>query len=112
MVADAVALVLVTAPDAAVAERLVRALVDERLVACGNIVPGVTSIYRWQDEVQRENEVLVMLKTTSAQTAAVVARVPALHPYEVPEVLVVPVSDGYEPYVHWIADSSRERSED
>ena len=95
--------VLVTAPDAAVAECIVHALVEEELAACGSIVPGVVSIYRWQGEIVRESEVLIVLKTTRARAADVVARVPALHPYEVPEVLVLPVSDGFAPYVRWVA---------
>ena len=105
-------LALVTAPDAEVAERIVRELVDEELAACGNIVPGVVSIYRWQGEVERAGEVLIVLKTTRARAGDVIARVPALHPYDVPEVLVVPVSGGYEPYVRWVAAGSGSRSED
>jgi periplasmic divalent cation tolerance protein len=110
--ADAVALVLMTAPDRVSAERIVHTLVEERLVACGNIVPGVVSIYRWQGDVQRDDEVLVVLKTTPAKSEAVIERVPALHPYEVPEVLVLPVDDGLAAYVHWVAASCGERSED
>jgi periplasmic divalent cation tolerance protein len=110
--ADDVALVLMTAPDRAVAERIVQTLVEERLAACGNIVPGVVSIYRWQGAVQRDDEVLVVLKTTPARTGAVMARVPALHPYDVPEVLVLPVVDGLPPYVRWVVASCGERSED
>jgi periplasmic divalent cation tolerance protein len=110
--ADAVALVLTTAPDAAVAERIVQTLVEERLVACGNIVPGVVSIYRWEGQVERAGEVLVVLKTTPARTDAVLARVPALHPYDVPEALVVPVHGGHPPYVRWVVSSCGERSED
>lgn len=106
------AVVLVTSPDAVVAERIVRTLVDENLAACGNIVPGIVSIYRWEGEVERAEEVLIVLKTTRARAPAVVARVPDLHPYEVPEVLVVPVSDGFQPYLRWVAAGSGSRSED
>jgi periplasmic divalent cation tolerance protein len=111
-VTDGIVVVLVTAPDTEVGERIVRALVDEEIVACGNIVPGVISIYRWQGELQREGEVLIVLKTTRLRAADVVARVPALHPYEVPEVLVIPVSDGFAPYMRWVAAGSGSRSED
>lgn len=97
--------VLVTAPDAAMAESLVRRLVDEGVVACGNILPGVTSIYRWQGAVERESESLIVLKTTAAAAADLVARVSELHPYEVPEVLVVPVEGGHGPYIQWVADN-------
>jgi periplasmic divalent cation tolerance protein len=98
--------VLVTAPDAAVAERIVEVLVDERLAACGNIVPGVVSIFRWEGRVQREAEVLIVLKTAASRIAALQARVPALHPYDVPEVLVVPVESGHGPYVDWVLRES------
>jgi periplasmic divalent cation tolerance protein len=110
-VTEAIAVVLVTAPDADVAERIVRTLVDEELAACGNIVPGVVSVYRWGGAVQREDEVLIVLKTTRARAPDIVARVPALHPYDVPEVLVVPVSDGFAPYMRWVAAGSGSRSE-
>ena len=98
--------VLVTAPDTTAAERLVRALVDERLVACGSIVPGVTSIYHWQGETQREQEVQILLKTNESRIAALLDRVPALHPYAVPEVLVLAVAAGLGPYLDWVRRES------
>lgn len=107
---EEVVVVLVTAPDAGVAEHIVRTLVDEELAACGNILPGVVSIYRWEGAVQRDSEVLIVLKTTRARAPDVVARVPALHPYEVPEVLVVPVNDGFAPYMRWVAAGSGSRT--
>lgn len=97
--------VLVTAPDAVTAESLVRQLVDEGLVACGNIVPGITSIYRWNGRVERETEVMVIFKTTEAGTARLIRRVPELHPYEVPEVLALPVEAAHLPYVQWIEEN-------
>lgn len=97
-----VRVVLVTAPSAEVAAGLARTLVAERLAACGNIVPGVRSIYRWQDEVQDEAEVLVLFKTTAACVAALTARITELHPYEVPEVLALPVSAGLGSYLGWV----------
>lgn len=97
--------VLVTAPDAGVAERLVRGLVEEGVVACGNILSGVTSIYRWQGEVERAGEALVVFKTTSAGAARLVERVPELHPYDVPEVLVLKVEAGHGPYLKWISEN-------
>lgn len=102
--------VLVTAPDEAVAESLVRRLVDERVVACGNILSGVTSIFRWEGAVQHEAECLIVFKTTAAAAERLVDRVPELHPYDVPEVLVLPVEDGHGPYLRWINEnvSSRE----
>jgi periplasmic divalent cation tolerance protein len=98
-----VRLVLATAPAADVAERMVRTLVEERLAACGNIVPGIVSIYRWQGAVQRDAEVMVVLKTTAASVPSLLARLPALHPYQVPEILVVRVEDGNRSYLEWVA---------
>ncbi len=95
-------LALVTAPDAGVAERLVRTLVEERLVACGNIVGGVRSIYRWRGEVEAAQEVLIVLKTTAAAVPRLLSRIPELHPYEVPEALLLPVEGGTEGYLGWI----------
>lgn len=94
--------VLVTAPDKETAERLGRTLVEERLAACANLVPGVVSIYRWSGEVHRDTEVLVIVKTTSARAERVRERVVELHPYEVPEVLVLAVEQGHEPYLDWV----------
>lgn len=98
-------LVLVTVPSEAEAESMVSMLVDERIVACGNIVPGLTSIYRWQGKVERAAEVLVILKTTAAEVPRLLERVPALHPYDVPEVLVVPIEAGHGPYLDWVRAS-------
>lgn len=97
--------VLVTAPDARTAEALVRTLVEEGVVACGNILPGITSIYRWQGEVEHETEVLVVFKTTPAGARRLAARVPELHPYDVPEVLILPVEGGHRPYMQWIYEN-------
>jgi periplasmic divalent cation tolerance protein len=102
---------LMTAPDPETAARIVRALVDERLVACGNIVSGLTSIYRWEGEIQVETEVLMVLKTTAAAVPGLLERAPALHPYDVPEVLVLPVEAGHTPYLAWI-DANVETAED
>jgi periplasmic divalent cation tolerance protein len=106
MAEQAVQVVLMTAPSADVAEHVVRTLVDERLAACGNIVPGMTSIYRWQGAVRTDAEVLVILKTTAERAAALLARASALHPYDVPELLVLPVAAGHEPYLAWVRSCS------
>ena len=100
--------VLVTAPDAAVAESLGQTLVEEGLVACANIVPGVTSVYRWQGALHRDSETLVLLKTTAARCEELRDRIVALHPYEVPEVLVLPVVGGHGPYLRWVEDQVEE----
>jgi periplasmic divalent cation tolerance protein len=102
-----VLLVLVTAPSAEKAAELARALVEERLAACGNVVPGLRSIYRWEGAVHDEAEALLLLKTTRARLEALRARVIELHPYEVPEVLAFAADAGSAPYLAWVADSTR-----
>ena len=109
---DAVRVVFMTAPDAEVAESLVRTLVEERLAACGSILPGVVSLYRWSGVVQRAAEVMVVLKTTTPRVAALTARIAALHPYEVPEVLSVRVDAGLPAYLAWVAGSTAEVEEE
>jgi periplasmic divalent cation tolerance protein len=99
--------VLVTAPDMAVAARITRALVEERLAACGNIVPRIVSIYQWDDDVRQDDEVLVVLKTERERVEALRERVVALHPYDVPEVLVLPILGGHAPYLEWVARSTK-----
>ena len=88
-------------PDA---ERIARALVEERLAACVNIVPGITSIYRWKGAVEQEAELLLVIKTMAAQLDALKARLLELHPYELPEVVVLPIGGGHQAYLDWIAE--------
>ncbi len=97
---------LVTAPDEESAATLCRTLVDERLIACGNIVRGVRSIYRWQGRVQDESEVLLVLKTVRGNVSSLLERIPLLHPYDVPEVLVLRVESGHGAYMEWVARQS------
>jgi periplasmic divalent cation tolerance protein len=105
MAPASIAVVLVTAPSPEVAEQLTRQVVEERLAACGNIVPSVISIYRWQGAVQREEEVLIIFKTPSAAAGRLMQRVRELHPYDVPEVVVLPVADVLPAYAQWVLDS-------
>ena len=99
--------VLVTTPTAERAAELARALVEERLAACGNVIPGLRSIYRWQGKVEDEAEALLVLKTTRARFDALRDRVLALHPYDVPEVLALPVEAGSAAYLAWLAAQVR-----
>ncbi len=94
--------VLVTTPTPERAAEIARALVEERLAACGNVVPGLRSIYRWEGKVQDEAEALLVLKTTRARFEALRDRVLALHPYEVPEVIALPVEAGSARYLAWL----------
>ncbi len=95
-------LCLMTASNEETAVRLTRVVVEEGLAACGNLIPGIRSIYRWKGEVCDEAEVLVLLKCTATQVDALRERLVALHPYEVPEVLVVTVESGHAAYLAWV----------
>jgi periplasmic divalent cation tolerance protein len=97
--------VLVTAPDRQQARTLARTLVGEGLVACANLVDGVTSIYRWEEQVQEDVEVLLVLKTSEARLPALCDRLEALHPYDVPEVLALPVAHANAGYLSWVLDA-------
>jgi periplasmic divalent cation tolerance protein len=94
--------VLCTCPEGAPAARLAEALVGEGLAACVNRLPGVLSSFRWEGRVQQEAETLLLIKTTRARLAALAARVRELHPYELPEVVAVPVVGGLEEYLDWV----------
>ncbi|MBL8755195.1 MAG: divalent-cation tolerance protein CutA [Planctomycetes bacterium] len=101
--ADAV-LVLCTAPLAA-ADGLARQLVEERLCACVNVLPGVRSVFRWQGKVDTADECLLLAKTTRAAAANLRSRLAALHPYDVPEILEVAIDGGLPAYLRWLADA-------
>jgi periplasmic divalent cation tolerance protein len=96
---------LSTVANASDAERISRALVEQGLAACVNVVPGVVSIYRWQGEVQKEQEFLLVIKTRAEALERLRAALVALHPYEVPELVAWPIAAGHEPYLRWIDDS-------
>lgn len=95
-------LIFCTCPDAAVAGRIAEALVEERLAACVNLLPGITSIYRWNGAVQRDPEVLALIKTTSERVAALTVRLRELHPYAIPEIIAVPIIEGLPDYLSWV----------
>jgi len=95
-----------TAPDADTARRVARALLDERLIACASLVPGVTSIYRWQGAVEEAAEVLVVMKTRTELVSRLTARAAELHPYEVPEVLALEVDGGLSAYCRWVMEET------
>ena len=97
---------LSTAPSAEVAEQLARALVGEGLAACVNVVPGVTSYYRWKGELQRDAEWLLVIKTSAGRLEALKAALVRLHPYEVPELVALGVEDGLPSYLAWLDEST------
>ena len=94
--------VLVTTPNLASALAIARTLVEERHAACGNVVPAITSVFRWQGALHEESEALLVLKTSGDRVAALSARVSELHPYEVPEVLALRIDAGHQPYLDWL----------
>jgi periplasmic divalent cation tolerance protein len=98
-------LILSTFADEASAASAIRSLLDERLIACGSIVPGVRSIYRWKGNVEESDEVQVILKTSAEAASRCIARLAALHPYEVPEIVEVEPSSVAIPYASWIRES-------
>ena len=95
-------IVFCTCPDESVADRIAMSLVEERLAACVNRVPGMVSTYRWQGVVQRDAEVQLLIKTTRDRFGALRDRILALHPYELPEVVAVDIALGSAPYQAWI----------
>ncbi len=99
--------VLMTAPGAGEAEAVVRGLIEERLAACGNILPGAVSIYRWEGEVHRDEESVVILKTVRRLLPRMLKRAEQLHPYDVPELLVHDVVDGAGAYLEWVRRECR-----
>ena len=105
---DATAVILLTTIGAtADVEPLARALVEERLAACVNVLPGLRSVYRWQGAIQREDEVLLLIKTTRAQVEPLTARVASLHPHELPELVAVEVAGGLAAYLDWVEEQTR-----
>ena len=103
---DDLRIVSVTCPDEATALAIARLVVDRRLAACVNIVPGLISIYRWQGAVQRDSELLLILKTASTLYPRLEARLRELHPYQVPEIIALPIQAGLPAYLDWIAAST------
>ena len=95
---------MTTLPDAEAAGQLVRTLLEERLVACGNVIQGVVSLYRWDGAVRREGEVILLLKSTTGMLEGVFARIAELHPYSVPELLTFPAAVVGESYRRWVVE--------
>jgi periplasmic divalent cation tolerance protein len=100
-------LVLTNLPDRAAAEDLARALVEARLAACVNILPACHSIYRWQGVLEAADEVPLLIKTTSERYPALQAAIRNRHPYELPEVIALPVVQGLPDYLAWVASETR-----
>jgi periplasmic divalent cation tolerance protein len=100
-------MVLTTLPADADVAAFARSLVDERLAACVNLLPVMESIYRWEGNIERESERQMVIKTSRQRVPALWDRVRELHPYEVPEFLVIPIVDGNDAYLRWVGDSTK-----
>jgi periplasmic divalent cation tolerance protein len=105
MASPDVVVVMTTLPSADKAAEIARAVVEEQLAACVNIVPAVRSIYRWQGATQDDVEALAIIKTTRDRYDALARRVLQLHPYELPELIALPLEGGHAPYLAWVAGS-------
>ncbi len=97
--------VLTNCPDEATANAIALAIVEEKLAACVNILPRVTSVYRWQGAVESAAEIPLLIKTTADRYAQLEQRIAKLHPYETPEIVALPIERGLPAYLAWIADS-------
>ena len=100
---EQILLVLTNLPDTASAQSLARVLVESRLAACVNLMPGVQSFYRWQGAIEQATEVPVMIKTTAQRYAELEAALRAQHPYELPEIVAVPLARGLPSYLAWLS---------
>jgi periplasmic divalent cation tolerance protein len=98
----AIIAVITNLPDSGTAFNLARALVQRRLAACVNVLPAATSFYRWEDREEQAHEVPVLIKTTAERYPAVEAAIRELHPYELPEILALPVTAGLGEYMGWV----------
>ena len=100
-------LVLTNLPDRAAAERLAALLIEQRLAACVNILAPCRSVYRWKGAVQRDEEHPMLIKTTAERYAALEKALRAGHPYELPEIIAVPIERGLPAYLDWVATETR-----
>ena len=98
--------IFITAPSTDEAETIGRTLVEEKLAACANIVPGVNSIYRWKGKIESSKEALMIVKSRSSLLDRIIARVKELHSYSVPEIIAMPIAGGSSDYLNWIEEST------
>src|SRR6266567_9044766 len=103
--ADKVLLALSTFPDRDTAQRISNQLVTEKFAACANILPAIESIYRWKENIETGSEILVLFKLSEHRQSAFQEKLRSLHPYEVPEIIFVPVSTGLPEYVRWVVEN-------
>lgn len=99
-------LVITNCPDEDIANAIALALVEEKLAACVNILPRSQSIYRWQGQIETASEIPLLIKTVAARYSAVEAAIRRLHPYEVPEIIALPIDQGWPDYLNWLAEAT------
>jgi periplasmic divalent cation tolerance protein len=103
--AEKVLLALSTFPDQETAREISNELVTKKLAACANILPGVESIYRWKEKIESGNETLVLFKLSEDRQSAFQEKLRSLHPYEVPEIIFIPISSGLPEYLRWVTEN-------
>ena len=103
--AEKILLALSTFPDAEIARRISNQLVSERFAACANILPSVESIYRWNEKIESGNEIFTFFKVSENRQSAFQEKLRSLHPYDIPEIIFVPVASGLQEYLHWVSEN-------
>jgi len=103
--AEKILLALSTFPDAEIARRISNQLVSESFAACANILPTIESIYRWKNKIESGNEILVLFKLSEDRKSAFQDKLRSLHPYDIPEIIFVPVASGFPEYLRWVIAS-------
>jgi len=98
-------IILSTCPTVSCANKIAKILVERKLAACVNIIPEITSVYRWQNETVQEKEVQLIIKTTESQFNAITEQIKLLHPYETPEIIAMNIQQGDKEYLNWISTS-------
>ena len=104
---EPVTVVMCNVPDMDVAAAIARTLVGKRLAACVNLLPGVRSVYRWQGQIEETSEVTLLIKTAASRYDEVELEIRSIHPYEVPEIICLPLQAGLAPYLEWVVQESR-----
>ncbi len=97
-----ISIIFSTAPDEAEASLIAERLIESGSVACCNIIPGIKSIYRWKGEIKKDDECMLIIKTSKSEVGKVIAEIKSLHSYEVPEIISIPVIEGNEDYIQWV----------
>jgi periplasmic divalent cation tolerance protein len=104
-----IVMVITNAPDLLLAKRIAHVLIEEQLAACVNIGPSMLSVYGWNNEIEGAEEIPMTIKTTVNKQEAMIERLVSLHPYEIPEAIVIPVIGGHAPYLNWVRSLTSSR---